>query len=115
MFAFLLTLASLVRGVWNGLKDPEFRGLLTLAGGLLLSGTVFYRGVEGWSVLDSLYFSVTTLTTVGYGDLAPSTPGSKVFTIIYLLVGVGVLVAFVGRLAANILEARGRGLTGKEG
>jgi len=111
MFAFLLTLARLVQGVWHGLKDPEFRGLLALAGGLLLSGTFFYRGVEGWSALDSLYFSVTTLTTVGYGDLAPSTPGSKVFTIIYLLVGVGVLVAFVGKLTANILEARGRGRT----
>ena len=108
MIAFLLTLARFFRAVWCGLKDPEFRGLLALAGAMLLSGTLFYRSVEGWSVLDSAYFSVATLTTVGYGDLAPSTPGSKVFTIVYILVGVGVLVAFVGRLAANILDARGR-------
>ena len=108
MIAFLLTLARLFRGVWHGLKDPEFRGLLALAGAMLVSGTFFYRSVEGWSVLDSLYFSVATLTTVGYGDLTPTTPGSKVFTIVYILVGVGVLVAFVGKLAGNILEARRR-------
>ncbi len=106
MIAFLLTLTRLFRGIWRGLKDPEFRGLFALTGVLMLSGTLFYRGVEGWSVLDSLYFSVTTLTTVGYGDLAPSTPAGKVFTIVYLLVGVGVLVVFVGKLASHVLEAR---------
>ena len=106
MIAFLLTLTRFFRGIWRGLKDPEFRGLFALTGVLMLTGTFFYRGVEGWSVLDSLYFSVTTLTTVGYGDLAPSTPAGKVFTIVYLLVGVGVLVVFVGKLASHVLEAR---------
>ncbi|MEA3409809.1 MAG: potassium channel family protein [Candidatus Eisenbacteria bacterium] len=106
MIAFLLTLARFLRGIWRGLKDPEFRGLFALTGVLMLTGTLFYRAVEGWSALDSLYFSVTTLTTVGYGDLAPSTPAAKVFTIVYLLVGVGVLVVFVGRLASYVLEAR---------
>jgi voltage-gated potassium channel Kch len=106
LFAFFLTLARLLRGVLHGLRDPEFRALFTLAGALLLTGTLFYRGVEGWSILDSLYFSVATLTTVGYGDLAPTTPGSKVFTIVYILVGVGVLVGFAGTLASHILEAR---------
>ena len=108
MIAFLLTLMRFFRGVWRGLKDPEFRGLFALTGVLMLSGTLFYRGVEGWSALDSLYFSVTTLTTVGYGDLAPTTPASKVFTIVYLLLGVGVLVGFVGKLSSHILEARSR-------
>ncbi len=106
MIAFLLILTRFVRGIWRGLKDPEFRGLFALAGVLMLSGTLFYRSVEGWSALDSLYFSVTTLTTVGYGDLAPTTPASKVFTIVYLLLGVGVLVGFVGKLASHVIEAR---------
>lgn len=106
MIAFLLILARFFQGIWRGLKDPEFRGLFALAGALMVSGTLFYRGVEGWSVIDSLYFSVTTLTTVGYGDLAPTTPASKVFTIVYLLLGVGVLVGFVGKLASHVIEAR---------
>ena len=57
----------------------------------MLSGTVFFTLVEGWSVLDSFYFSVTTLTTVGFGDPAPATAAGKIFPIVYILVGLGVI------------------------
>jgi hypothetical protein len=103
MLVFLLTLLRFARALWRGLRDPEFRGLLFLVGVLLLSGVLFYRSVEGWSTLDSVYFSVATLTTVGYGDLAPTTVASKVFTIIYIVLGVGVLLAFVAKVATNVL------------
>ena len=72
MISFFTTLFNFFRAVWRGLRDPEFQVLLTLTTVTLISGTLFYRYAEGWSVLDSLYFSVITLTTVGYGDLSPS-------------------------------------------
>ena len=62
---------------------------------------IFYHGVEGWGWLDSLYFSVITLTTVGYGDFAPKTDAGKVFTIIYILVGLGILAGFISLMAQN--------------
>lgn len=66
----------------------------------LLSGTLFYRQAKGWSLLDSLNFSVITLTTVGYGDLTPLTAAaSKVFTIFYIFVGIGIILAFVNAVA----------------
>lgn len=52
------------------LDDSQFVELMIIAALILLCGTLFYNYVEGWGILDSLYFSVTTLTTVGYGDLA---------------------------------------------
>jgi voltage-gated potassium channel len=71
--------------------------------GLLLTGTVFYSLVEGWDPLDSLYFSVTTLATVGYGDFAPKTDIGKVFTIFFVLAGVGVLVVFASEVARQTI------------
>mmetsp|Transcript_60712 Transcript_60712/g.188569 ORF Transcript_60712/g.188569 Transcript_60712/m.188569 type:complete len:398 (+) Transcript_60712:123-1316(+) len=44
--------------------------------------------MEPWTLVDSLYFSMVTMSTVGFGDFAPSTAASKVFTCIYILIGV---------------------------
>ena len=73
---------------------------------LLVVGTFFYRQTEGWSTLDSLYFSVITLTTVGYGDLHPSTAVSKIFTIVYIFLGIGIIVLFVNKVAERAVERR---------
>jgi voltage-gated potassium channel len=57
---------------------------------VLISGVVFYTQVEGWSVVDALYFAVITMATIGYGDLSPETTTGKVFTMFYALVSVGI-------------------------
>src|SRR5262245_46647850 len=82
-------------------RDETFRVIVGLASGLLVIGTVFYTTVEHWSPLDALYFCVVTLATVGYGDLTPKTDLGKLFTIIYVLVGVGIIVVF----ASTVVEA----------
>ena len=73
-----------VQAVRAQMDDDAFRATLFLFVGLLVAGTVVYSIVEGWSPLDSLYFSVVTLATVGYGDLHPVTDLGKAFTIVYL-------------------------------
>ena len=67
----------------------------------LVIGTLFYHFVENWSYLDALYFSLTTLTTIGYGDLIPTTTFSKVFTIIYIFLGLGIIFSFVMKLVKS--------------
>ncbi len=71
---------------------------------MLLSGTVFYRSVEGWSWIDAFYFSATTVSTVGFGDLAPKTGLGKLFTVIYMFVGIGVFVLLFAQLAKAMLR-----------
>jgi voltage-gated potassium channel len=93
-----------IRDAWN--SDVAFRTLLALVVSLLLSGTVFFTLVEGWSVLDSFYFSVTTLTTVGFGDPAPATAAGKIFTIVYIFVGLGVIGGFINVLAKHTFARR---------
>ncbi len=89
----------------------------------IASGTIFYSLVEGLHPVDALYFSVTTLATVGYGDFSPETMAGKLFTIVYVLVGVGILLAFLSRVAGQVVithadhrEARnGHGLRARVG
>jgi voltage-gated potassium channel Kch len=87
------------RELWDLFKQPKYRSLLIWVLLLLAIGTIFYTQVEGWTVLDSLYFSVVTLTTVGYGDFSPDTAAGKVFAIVYMLFGLSILAAFVSMLA----------------
>jgi voltage-gated potassium channel Kch len=106
VISFITILVRFVRAVGSSWKDPEFRGLFSLVVVTLASGTLFYRQVEGWGLLDSLYFSVVTLTTVGYGDLSPTTAAGKVFTILYILVGIGIILGFVNAVAERSIERR---------
>ncbi len=107
MIPFVLTLWRFIRAIVSSLKDPEFQALFFLVILTLLSGTMFYRGVEGWSLLDAFYFSAVTLTTVGYGDLAPSTAMGKIFTVVYLFVGIGLILGLVDAISKRALDIQG--------
>ncbi len=92
--AFLVALFAGVGIMRGAIKDPAVQTLAIVLAIVLTIGTIFYWRVEEWSFLDSLYFSVVALTTVGLGDFAPETNAGKVFTIIYLISGVGLMMAF---------------------
>lgn len=104
MPSFLFLFVAFARTLRDALRDPEYRGLVLFVGAVIAAGTLFYRTAEGWSWLDALYFSVITLTTVGYGDLSPQTAAGKVFTIVYILVGLGAFTAFVTAIAGKQRE-----------
>jgi voltage-gated potassium channel len=106
MLPFLFTFRSFARALRTAWRNPEFRALAAIVGTLLGLGTLFYRQVEGWSWLDSFYFCVITLATVGYGDFSLQTPAGKIFTIIYIFMGIGLLVALFAQLAEAIIAVR---------
>lgn len=99
-------LGQLGAGLRVAATDPQVQGLPGLTSGLVAIGTVFYHWAEGWSYLDACYFSVITLATVGYGDLSPKTDLGKLFTIGFILIGVGLFVALASAVAGGIIEAR---------
>lgn len=84
-----------IRLVMGFFRDKAYRRLTISTVLVLLNGTIVYHFVEGWRWLDSLYFSIITLTTVGYGDLSPQTDFGKIFTIIYILTGIGIIFGFI--------------------
>lgn len=83
--------------------SPLHRLLLPLIiiAGIILIGTLGYTLLEGWPWFDSLYMTVITLATIGYGEVKPLTVSGRWFTIGLIFVGVGVF----GFLLANIVQA----------
>jgi voltage-gated potassium channel len=90
-----------------------YRYLLAAVTVVLAGGTVFYHFIEKWSWVNSWYFCVVTLATVGYGDLVPKTDFGKLFTTLYIIVGAGIIGAFFtatirrrGSIMRNRLEKK---------
>ena len=99
---FLKTLISF-------LKDSEYRDLLFTTMVILALGMLMYQFLEGWDWIDALYFSVITLTTVGYGDFSPQTTAGKIFTIFYIILGIGMILTFVHTLYNHYTMVRDQG------
>ena len=103
MISLLLSINSLFRAIRRSAGDQKFRALGILVVALLACGTLFYTGAEDWNLLDSFYFCVMTMTTIGYGDLAPTTALSKFFTTVYAFISIGAFVSFAAKLATGLL------------
>jgi len=78
--------------------------LLILVFFSVIVGALVYHYFEQWSFFDSVYFSVVTLTTIGYGDFYPVTFVGKLFTIFYVFIGIGLIFLFINRVASNAVK-----------
>lgn len=92
---FFVLIIRFFRSIWQGLQDREFRALFIWVVLVIVGGTLFYARVEHWRILDALYFTIITLTTVGYGDITPQTDAGKIFTIVYIFVGISLISGFI--------------------
>jgi voltage-gated potassium channel Kch len=80
----------------------NFRLLALASIATVLAGTAAFHYVESWSLVDSLYFSVVSLTTVGYGDLTPTTDAGKLLVVLYLLIGIGIIAALINNMFKGV-------------
>ena len=93
-----------LRTFFGSLVDPQVRPYLVAAANLLAVGTIFYSLIEGWTPFDAAYFCVITLATIGYGDLVPVTQWGKLFTMLYIVAGLGIISAFIGAITRVSVE-----------
>lgn len=105
MISFILTVKRLLSAMLVAVKDKLFLSLLTTLLLINLSGVLFYTKIEGWSVLDAIYFSWVSLipSSVEIG-FSPATDFGKVFTMIYLVVGVGVMLGLLALIAKAVVN-----------
>ncbi|MCK9374952.1 MAG: potassium channel protein [Syntrophobacterales bacterium] len=80
---------------------------------LLVVGSLGFVWLEGWNFFDALYMTVTTLTTVGYGEIHPLDRLGRIYNMVLILAGMGVLLYIVGGLARVLIEGEIRAALGK--
>lgn len=99
-------LRHLLQGLRAAFGDARTQTLLALTFTLIVVAAVFYALVEHWSFVDALYFAVVTIATIGYGDFTPHTVAGKLFTIVYVLSGIGLFVTTATAVAESLLKRR---------
>lgn len=86
--------------------NHQFQAISLLAIATIAGGSLFYHLVEKLSWVDSLYFTVVTLGTVGYGDIVPHTNFGKLFTSFYILFGIGIIAGFANIMIKHAIIKR---------
>ena len=81
---------------------------------LWLTGVAGYMVIEKWRLLDSVYMTAISLTTVGFKEVRPLSDYGRIFTIVLITLGVGLFFYAAGTLAEAIIEGHIRGLIGKK-
>lgn len=80
---------------------------------IIVLGTLGFRMFEGWELIDCFYVTVTTISTVGYGDFAPVTREGRLFTVLLVVFGVGTMLYSVSMLAEMMVEDRLKRILGR--
>ena len=108
MFTWVVASLSSILG---GMKQVHRSSLIPLLFPfllLILVGTLVYSVLEGWSLFDSLYATIITITTVGYGDLSPQSQSGRIFAIFFTLVAIGLAGYAISSATAVLFETQQR-------
>ena len=86
---------------------------ILVSASLVALGTAGYMLIEGWPVLDSLYMTVITFSTVGFGEIRQLSPAGRIFTLILIVLGVGFVAYVIGNVIQFLVEGRIRLILGR--
>jgi voltage-gated potassium channel Kch len=101
---FAASLRVISGGLHAAWSDPTTKALIGLTGAIVVAASVFYVIIEGWSLLDAVFFSVATISTVGYGDVVPVTAAGRIFTVFFIFSGIGVFVVTAASIADRVIR-----------
>jgi voltage-gated potassium channel len=73
---------------------------------IMIAGTIGFMTIEGRSLIDSAYFVIVTMATVGYGDVHPVTTAGKAFAVVLIIMGVGTFLGVVANVSEIMLARR---------
>lgn len=73
---------------------------------LIAGGTLIFHHMEDWTWAQSFYFTIVTITTVGYGDLTPTTDASRLVTALFIIVGVAIGAGIISFYGSHLVKNR---------
>jgi voltage-gated potassium channel len=85
-------------------KGFKIRYAIMALAAAIVFGTIGFHFVEGWSLADSLYVTVQTLTTVGYGDVPPRSGAGRIFAVVVMLIGAGGVALAVSTIVQSVVK-----------
>jgi voltage-gated potassium channel len=103
-------------GEGNAISRSGFRSIVRgaiLLCLVLIFGTSGYMLIEGWPLLEGLYMTVITITTVGYGEVRTVSEPGRVFTVFLIFAGMGIMAYTLGIVAQIMVEFQVRDLIGR--
>jgi voltage-gated potassium channel len=102
-----MAFTTYLRGLYQTLRDIGLVRLLGIVAGLVVCGAIGLWITEPQvDITNALWWSIVTLTTVGYGDISPTTTGGRLVGALLMILGIGVLGAFTGQVASLFTERR---------
>jgi voltage-gated potassium channel len=94
-----------LRAIAQTMRHPKHQALALALVLYSLAGTAFFSWQEGWDFVDSFYFTTVALTTVGFGDLAPTTTLARAVTPFFLVFGLGIIGGIVHAVVSSVVES----------
>jgi len=88
------------------------RGLVMLVG-ILVLGTAGYMVIEKWELLDALYMTVITITTVGFKEVKDISEAGRIFTLVIIFTGMGIMAYTLGMVAQVMVDFQIRSIFGR--
>jgi len=92
-----------IKGINEQLVSGLRKGVVGI-GVVMFSGVIGYRLIEGWSWSDSLYMTIITVSTVGFGEVHPLSNPGRILTALLIFFGVGLMAYCLTRLVEFLFQ-----------
>lgn len=99
-----MLLTGLWRHVWRRIRGRSLVWISLLSLGVLAGATALIVTTEGLAIKDGVWWAIVTMTTVGYGDISPSTPWGRLVAAVLMVCGIGLLSVLTATVATQLIE-----------
>jgi len=91
-------------------KGPSAENMLVnfVLAAAIVAPALFIGHFEGWTVGESIYFSIVTATTVGYGDLSPQLMGTRLVAVFYLPLCIGIMAKILSQITSVYMDRKAK-------